>query len=73
MRETEEMVRRIQNQQPLKPPKNPTDPNIHRLESDLSERLGAKVAIRQGGKGTGRLTITYRSLDELEGILARIQ
>ncbi|CAK0748032.1 putative chromosome-partitioning protein ParB [Gammaproteobacteria bacterium] len=73
VRETEEMVRRMQNEEPPRPRRNTGDPNVRRLESDLSERLGAKVMIRQGSKGAGRLTIAYHSLDELEGILARIQ
>ena len=69
-RETEALVRRLSA-----PPKEPTppDPDVRRLESDLSERLGAAVAIRHGARGSGRLVIRYTSLDELDGILARIR
>ncbi len=49
------------------------DPNIIRLQIDLSERLGAKVTIKQQGKGKGILHINYNSLDELEGILDHIK
>jgi ParB family chromosome partitioning protein len=49
------------------------DPNIRRLQDDLTERLGARVAIQHGTKGTGKLVIAYNSLDELDGILAHIQ
>src|SRR5688500_4404404 len=49
-----------------------TDPNVRRLESDLSEKLGAAVAIEHGPKG-GRVVIRYNGLDELEGILAHIK
>jgi ParB family chromosome partitioning protein len=49
------------------------DPNIRRLQEDLAERLGARVAIQHGNKGTGRLVINYNSLDELDGILAHIR
>ena len=69
-RETEALVRRLSA-----PPKEatPPDPDVRRLESDLSERLGAAVAIRHGARGSGRLVIRYTSLDELDGILARIR
>jgi ParB family chromosome partitioning protein len=49
-----------------------TDPNVRRLETDLSEKLGAAVAIEHGPKG-GRVVIRYNGLDELEGILAHIK
>ena len=49
------------------------DPDIRRLENDMSERLGAPVVIRHGGKGSGQIVIRYGSLDELDGVLARFQ
>ncbi len=48
------------------------DPNIRRLESKLTDRLGCKVKIVQASKDKGRLLIKYNSLDELDGILAHI-
>ena len=45
---------------------------VRRLETDLSEKLGATVAIEHGPKG-GRVVIRYNGLDELEGILAHIR
>jgi ParB family chromosome partitioning protein len=45
---------------------------VRRLETDLSEKLGAAVAIEHGPKG-GRVVIRYNGLDELEGILAHIK
>jgi len=53
-------------------PRGATDPNVRRLETDLSEKLGAAVAIEHGAKG-GRVVIRYNGLDELEGILAHIK
>jgi len=50
-----------------------TDPNVRKLERDLTEKLGAKVSVEAGAKGKGRLVIHYSSLDELDGILARIR
>ena len=49
------------------------DPNIQRLEMDLSERLGNAVKINHGRSGKGSLVINYGSLDELDGILSRIK
>ena len=49
------------------------DPNLRSLQEDLSERLGAAVAIKQGKGGKGKLEINYNSLDELDGILSRIK
>ena len=70
-RETEALVRRLNA--PPKEPAPPADPDVRRLENDLSERLGAAVAIRHGSRGAGRLVIRYGSLDELDGILERIR
>jgi len=49
------------------------DPDVARLESDLTDRLGAKVEIRQASGGKGKLVISYHSLDELDGILGRLR
>ena len=50
----------------------PGDPNVLRLEQDLTERWGAPVRIRHGARG-GRLEVRYKSLDELESLLARLK
>lgn len=51
---------------------NTVNPDVARLEEDLSQRLGARVSIRHG-KNTGRVVIHYHSLDELDGIIERIK
>ena len=73
VRETEQLVKRLQ--QPAKPASGTkaVDPDVRRLEQSVSEKLGAKVAIQQGSKGKGKLVIQYNSLDELDGILAHMQ
>ncbi|UFN48589.1 ParB/RepB/Spo0J family partition protein [Roseomonas sp. OT10] len=45
-----------------------SDPETRALERDLSERLGTKVAIQRSGKG-GRLVLSWRDLDQLDGLL----
>ena len=76
VRDTEQLVRRrLQETQgaPGSPKHAKSDPNVSRLERQLSEKLGAKVQLEQSGKGKGRLVIHYSSLDELDGILAHIR
>jgi ParB family chromosome partitioning protein len=51
----------------------PLDPNVQRLQDELSEKLGAPVQIQHSGKGAGKVVVTYHSLDELDGILAHIR
>ena len=48
------------------------DPNIARLEQELSESLGATVTVRDK-RGKGSLEIRYHSLDELQGIIDKIK
>ncbi|MBF8269133.1 MAG: Chromosome partitioning protein ParB [Gammaproteobacteria bacterium] len=74
VRTTEALVRRLQKApQKKQQAAKKRDPDIHRLEVDLSARLGASVTIKHGTKGKGTLQISYNSLDELDGILAHIK
>jgi ParB family chromosome partitioning protein len=74
VRETEQLVRRLQSGQ-AGPQSSPPvqDPDVRRLQDDLSGRLGASVDIQYNAKGKGRLVVHYNSLDELEGILEHIK
>jgi ParB family chromosome partitioning protein len=45
---------------------------VDRLQQELAEKLGAKVAIQHSAGGKGKLVVSYNSLDELDGILAHI-
>jgi ParB family chromosome partitioning protein len=73
VRATEGLVKSLQRPQPVKLVAVKKDANIRHLETDLSDKLGASVAIRQGRGGKGKLEISYNSLDELDGILEHIQ
>jgi ParB family chromosome partitioning protein len=76
VRETERLV-----QQLLTRPRRASHPrprangnaDTMRLENELAERLGAPVRIEVGRKGAGRLVIRYASLEQLDGILARLK
>lgn len=74
VRQTEALVRRLLEQTATKKPQVAAqDPDISRLEQSLSERIGAKVEISHSSKGSGKVTVSYNSLDELDGILAHIR
>lgn len=74
VRETEQLVRRLQGEGGPTRAAHPTpDPDVRRLQEDLSGRLGASVDIQYNAKGKGRLVVHYNSLDELEGILEHIK
>jgi len=49
------------------------DPNTKKLETDLSEVLGATVSIKHNKAGRGSLTINFKNLDTLQGILEKIK
>lgn len=48
------------------------DRDVARLEEEWSDRLGTTVQIKPRGKRGGKLVLAYRSLDELDQILARL-
>lgn len=73
VRDTEALVRRTLKHKESPDSAAANDPDISRLEQQVSVLLGAgvKIAHRSGGKG--KMTITYNSVDELEGILEHIK
>src|SRR5690606_28911535 len=73
VRETEALVKRMASHSTSEAPATRSDPNIDKLQSELSEKLGAKVQIQHSSAGKGKLVINYHSLDELDGILGHIQ
>ncbi|RDH82718.1 MAG: chromosome partitioning protein ParB [endosymbiont of Galathealinum brachiosum] len=74
VRETEKQVKRQLNPAPKVTESSASiDPDIKRLQEQVSERLGAPVNVQHKSNGKGKLVINYSSLDELDGILAKIQ
>ena len=72
-RETEKLVRsKAKGDTAAGGPKS-RDPDVVRLETELADRLGAKVRIDYKAKGRGSVTIHYSSLEALDGILQRIR
>ena len=72
VRETERLVQQIINP-PKQPAAQPVDRDILRLQEELSDVIGAAVAIRSNKKGAGKLTIEFNDLDQLDGILGRLR
>ena len=77
VRETEALVRSMLNKSggatSGKDAGKALDPNVQRLQDELSEKLGAPVEIQHSGSGKGKVVVSYHSLDELDGILAHIR
>jgi ParB family chromosome partitioning protein len=73
VRETEQLVKRLQQPEPAKKPPPEPDPDIRNLQTELSEKLGAGVRIQHSSTGKGKLVIQYNTVDELEGILSHIR
>jgi ParB family chromosome partitioning protein len=71
-RETERIVSRELNPPSGRAEMAP-DRDLLRLEEDLSDSIGATVKIAANRKGAGSLSIRFGSLDQLDGILARLK
>ncbi|HYQ92716.1 MAG TPA: ParB/RepB/Spo0J family partition protein [Candidatus Competibacteraceae bacterium] len=74
VRETEAWVKRLQNGPDAAAASSRAPaPDVHRLQEELSTRLGARVLVQHSTSGKGRLVIHYNTLDELDGILNRVK
>lgn len=72
VRETERLVQQLLEGSPAREIK-PLDPDVARLQEEVAERIGAKVLIKPGKRGSGRITIDYASLDQLDDLLGRLR
>lgn len=76
VRETEDLVRKLQNNEapviPIKSEK-PVDPDVAKLQNRLSQFLHTKVAIKCNAKGRGKVIIHYKNLTELDRLLETLQ
>ena len=75
VRETERFIKRLQAEpkeggRGRAPVKNP---DVSRLERELSDKLSAEVKFEYNNQGKGKLIIKYNSFGELDGILAKIK
>jgi ParB family chromosome partitioning protein len=73
VRETEQLVKKtLAAQDTGKVQAVASDPDVKRLETRISEKLGAGVKIKSGKKGSGQLVISFHSSAELDGILEHL-
>lgn len=72
VREAERLVQQLLTP-PKTPPEKAIDRDLLRLQEELSDGLGANVAIRSNKKGAGRVTIDFSSLDQLDGLIFRLR
>jgi ParB family chromosome partitioning protein len=75
VRETERLVKKAQEQSPKPDTNDKTkkiDPDVQRLETSLSEQLGAAVKIDHNKQGKGKMVISFHDLAQLDGILSQI-
>jgi ParB family chromosome partitioning protein len=70
VREVEQRVGAMLKAAPARRPR--VDRDVARLEEEWSQRLGTTVQIKPRGKRGGKLVLAYRSLDELDQLLARL-
>ncbi len=73
VRQTEELVRKLQQPEAEIATPQKMDADTRRLQDELSDQLGVPVLIQQNARGKGKLVLKYNSLDELEGILGHIK
>ncbi len=67
VRQTEKLAKGGKRTTSVKPATS-KDADTRALESDLAANLGLKVAIDHDANGTGKLTISYRDLDDLDAL-----
>ena len=73
VRQTEALVRKLSaNSAKQKPHVSDKDNDTVLLERRLSDHLGASVSITQRSHGRGEVLIKYGNLDELDGVLRRL-
>ena len=72
VREAARLVQHLLNP-PKKTAEKDVDRDLLRLQEELSDGLGANVAIRTNKKGVGKVTIDFASLDQLDGLISRLR
>ena len=71
VRETEHLVAKLIKDTPASP-KRRADRDVARLEEELSERVGTRIEIKPGTRGTGKIVVRYASHDHFDDLVARL-
>lgn len=72
VREVERRVARLKDPAVSPTKRKNTSRDILRLEEALSDALGMTAQIQTGNKGSGKLTLHFGSVDELDGLLQKL-
>ena len=72
VRDLERRKAALDQQTQAKPPKEPRDPDVRRLENRLGEWLAAPVKLKTQQNGGGSIVIKFTTAEECDGILARM-
>ena len=72
VRATEALARQLTNKETRSPSAAAESPSVRHLAQRLQRRLGARCRVVPKSPVAGRLEIEYTSLEELDGILAKI-
>ena len=67
-RQAEKLAKSYQQEKGAKP-QSPKDPNLTNLETELGDAIGAKVVISHQKKGSGKITFSYKNLEQLDQII----
>jgi ParB family chromosome partitioning protein len=71
VRQTEELIRKLAGQKPIKAKKPGRSADVNDVEKRLQHSLGTKVALKHGKRG-GTVTIYYYSGEELDALLEKL-
>ncbi len=71
VRQTEQLVARLQGEKPVPKAPPPVSPEVAAVEERLRSALGTRVVLQHGKKG-GRVVIHYFSNEELESLISRL-
>lgn len=75
VRQTEQYVKRISEggtEKPIDTASNVSRAYYKKIESDMSDVLGRKAAIKQDSEGNGKLTLYFSGSDDLEELIKQI-
>ena len=73
VRQTEELVRKLQGEKQPAKRRTKQSPSVAELENRVRDKLGTKVALRRGRKGKGSLIIYFYSDEELEALIKHLR
>lgn len=70
VREAEELAKYFQRPKSSQSSTRPADPDLRRLQQNLSERLNLRLTIACNSKGKGKVIVQFNNLTELDKLLS---